>query len=333
MKAMRLDRPAPIEGRPLHTVELPDPEPGPHMVRIRVDACAICRTDLHVVEADLPAVPAGIIPGHQAIGRIDALGRNAARFAAGTRVGIAWLRATCGSCRWCASGRENLCGQARYTGYHDDGGYAEYAMVREDFAYPIPENLSSVEATSLLCAGIIGLRALRRSEARPGCRLGLYGFGTSAHIAIQIARHEGCEVYVMTRNEDHRALAHHLGAAWTGKPTDRPPVALDSAILFAPSGELVPRALAALDRGGTLSVAGIHLSDIPPLDYESHLFYERQVRSVTANTRADGAELLRLAAEIPLRPHTTTFPLHDANRALLQLKHSAIQGAGVLITS
>ncbi len=331
MKAMILDRPAPVDGNPLRLAVVPDPEPGPGTVRLRVDACGICRTDLHVIEGDLPPLRSGVIPGHQVVGRVDALGPRCERFAVGARVGIAWLRETCERCRHCTAGKENLCEHARFTGYHDDGGYAEYAVVREDFAYPVPETLDAVSATPLLCAGIIGYRALRRAEVGAGVRLGLYGFGASAHIAIQVARHLGCEVYVMTRDPGHQSLARELGAVWTGGATEAPPVRLDSAILFAPAGEIVPHALAALDRGGTLALAGIHLTDIPPLVYERHLFHERQLRSVTANTRADGVELLRLAAEIPLRPTTTCFHLADANRALQQLKHDAIRGAGVLV--
>jgi propanol-preferring alcohol dehydrogenase len=331
MKAMVLDRPAPVDDAPLRLANVPDPEPGPGMVRLRVEACGICRTDLHIVEGELPFLRPGIIPGHQVVGRVDAAGPRCGRFPVGARVGIAWLRETCGRCRHCAARRENLCEQARFTGYHDDGGFAEYAVVREDFAYAVPETLEAASATPLLCAGIIGYRALRRAEVRAGARLGLYGFGASAHIAIQVARHLGCEVYVMTRDPRHQSLARELGAAWTGGATDRPPVPLDSAILFAPAGELVPHALAALDRGGTLALAGIHLTDLPPLVYERHLFYERQLRSVTANTRADGAELLRFAVEIPLRPATTMFALSDANRALRQLKHDGIRGAGVLV--
>ena len=333
MKAMLLDRPAPIDTNPLRLVDVAEPEPGHRMLRIRVEACGICRTDLHVVEGELPPVRPTVIPGHQIVGRVDRLGCGARRFPLGTRIGIAWLRHTCGRCARCTSGRENLCEAAQFTGYHENGGYAEYAVIHEDFAYQIPEQVGAVEVTPLLCAGIIGFRALRRAEIRPGCRLGLYGFGASAHIAIQVARHLGCEVYVMTRDERHRTLARELGAAWTGGSTDPPPAPLDSAILFAPVGDLVPHALAALDRGGTLAIAGIYSTGIPPLDYERHLFYERQVRTVTANTRADGTELLRLAGEIPLRPATMAFPLADANHALHQLKHDAIRGAGVLVMS
>jgi len=279
----------------------------------------------------LPPQRERVVPGHQVVGIVDACGAGVRRFKEGDRVGIAWLRATCGTCRYCRAGSENLCLAARFTGYHADGGYAEWAVVRDDFAYAVPAALSAAEATPLLCAGIIGYRALRRAAVRPGCRLGLYGFGSSAHIAIQVARHWGCTVYVMTRDERHQALARTLGAAWAGGAAVRPPDSLDSAILFAPVGDLVVPALEALDQGGTLALAGIYLTDVPTLNYERHLFHEKTVCSVTANTRADGEELLRVAAEIPIRPQTTAFPLEDANRALQQLKHDAIQGSGVLL--
>ncbi len=333
MKAIVLSQPAPIDTAPLQLRELPVPEPGVGEIRVRVQACGICRTDLHVAEGELPPQVAHIVPGHQVAGVVDRLGAAAGRFRQGDRVGIAWLRSTCATCRYCCSGNENLCPQARFTGYHAHGGYAEYALVREDFAYALPANLDAREATPLLCAGIIGYRALRRAEMRPGCRLGLYGFGSSAHIAIQVARHLGCTVYVMTRHEGHQALARELGAAWAGAADAPPPEKLDSAVLFAPVGHLVLPALEALDRGGTLALAGIYLSDIPTLNYERHLFHEKNLRSVTANTRADGEELLRIAAEIPIRPQTTAFPLEDANRALQQLKHDGIQGSGVLLVA
>ncbi len=331
MKAMLLSRPAPIETSPLQLRDLPVPEPDTDEVRVRVEACGICRTDLHVVEGELPPQVEGIVPGHQVVGVVDKCGAQTTRFSVNDRLGIAWLRSTCGICRYCQAGKENLCLQARFTGYHANGGYAEYAVVREDFAYALPPGLSAVEATPLLCAGIIGYRALRRAEMRPGCRLGLYGFGSSAHIAIQVARHFNCSVYVMTRDERHQRLARDLGATWVGGADAQPPEKLDSAVLFAPVGELVVPALEALDQGGTLALAGIYLTDIPTLNYERHLFHEKNLRSVTANTRADGRELLRIAAEIPLRPQTSTFPLQDANRALQQLKHDAIRGSGVLM--
>jgi propanol-preferring alcohol dehydrogenase len=284
-----------------------------------------------VIEGELPPRRDRCIPGHQIAGVVDAAGPEARRFRIGDRVGIAWLRSTCGVCRYCRRGTENLCPDARFTGYHEDGGYAEYALVRDDFAYALPPSLDAVTATPLLCAGIIGYRALRRADVRPGCRLGLYGFGSSAHIAIQVARHLGCTVYVMTRDPRQQALARELGAAWAGGADQRPPETLDSAVLFAPVGHLVPPALEALDKGGTLALAGIYLTRIPPLDYGRHLFHEKNLRSVTANTRQDGEELLRVAAEIPIRPHTTVFPLAEANRALQQLKQDGIRGTGVLV--
>jgi propanol-preferring alcohol dehydrogenase len=331
MRAIVLRRPAPIQSSPLELRDLPLPQPTAGQVRVRVEACAICRTDLHVVEGELPPHTEHIVPGHQVVGTVDQLGPGAKRFAPGDRVGIAWLRSTCGSCRYCRAGRENLCPNARFTGYDENGGYAEYAVAREDFAYPLPSALDPVTISPLLCAGIIGYRALRRADVQPGCRLGLYGFGSSAHISIQVARHWGCTVYVMTRDPCQQALARELGAAWAGGATDRPPEPLDSAILFAPAGNLVPPALEALDSGGTLALAGIYVSQIPPLDYERHLFHEKNLRSVTANTRADGRELLALAAEIPLRPKTTVFPLEKANEVLRQLKEDGIRGTGVLV--
>jgi len=330
MRAMVLDAPAPIDSRPLQLVDLPIPEPGSGEIRVRVHLCGVCRTDLHVVEGDLPPQAPRIVPGHQVVGVVDALGAGCTLLRVGQRVGIAWLRETCGVCAHCRRGAENLCERARFTGWHANGGYAEYAVVREDFAYALPDAIADAEASPLLCAGIIGYRALRRANIRPGGRIGLYGFGASAHIAIQVARHLGCRVFVMTRHARHRALATSLGAEWAGSATDAPPEPLDSAVLFAPAGELVPPALAALDRGGTLALAGIYLTQIPPLDYDAHLFQERTLQSVTANTREDGRELLRLAAEIPIRPHTVPFDLEDANDALRQLKHDGFEGAAVL---
>jgi len=327
---MELPAPAPVESAPLRAVERAAPDPAHMEIRVHVRVCGVCRTDLHIVEGELPPRRPHIVPGHQVVGIVDRLGPGATRFALGDRVGIAWMRSTCGVCAFCRRGDENLCVLARFTGYDDDGGYAEYAVVREDFAYALPGSVADAEAAPLLCAGIIGYRALRRAQIRPGCRLGLYGFGGSAHIAIQVARHLGCRVFVMTREAKHRRLATVLGAEWTGAATDTPPEKLDSAVLFAPAGKLVPPALEALDRGGTLALAGIYLSEVPPLDYQRHLFYERTLCSVTANTRRDGEELLRLAAEIPLQPHTVPFDLQDANLALQQLKHDGFEGAAVL---
>lgn len=331
MKALVVRTPKPIEEKPLELVDLPEPDPGAGELLVRVHACGVCRTDLHVVEGDLPPVRERVVPGHQVVGTVAALGKGASRFQVGDRVGIAWLRQTCGSCAYCRQGRENLCPNAQFTGYHADGGYAEYTLVPESFAYAIPPALGDAEATPLLCAGIIGYRALRRANTRPGCRLGLYGFGSSAHIAIQVARYWGCEIFVMTRDPRHRELACRLGAVWAGDAAERPPAPLDSAILFAPVGHLVPPALEALDRGGTLAIAGIYLTDIPQLQYEKHVFYEKNLCSVTANTRADGEELLALAAQIPIRPHTTGFPLSEANEALRRLKHDGLEGTGVLV--
>ncbi|HEY3352671.1 MAG TPA: zinc-dependent alcohol dehydrogenase family protein [Polyangia bacterium] len=330
MRAMVLTRNQPITERPLTLMDLPVPEPGPGEVRVRVRACGLCRTDLHVIEGDLPLVRRPLVPGHQVVGVVDARGPGATRLAPGERVGIAWLRYTDGECVYCRAGQENLCEAARFTGYHADGGFAEYAVVPDAFAYRIPAAFSDEQATPLLCAGIIGYRALERSGVRPGGRLGLYGFGSSAHIVIQIARHRGCEVYVATRGEKHRALARALGAVWVGDAAAAPPVKLDAAILFAPAGELVPVALRALRKGGALALAGIYMTDIPAMSYAEHLFYERDLHSVTANTRRDGEALLETAAAIPLRPEVTVLPLEEANEGLLRLKRDQINGTAVL---
>jgi propanol-preferring alcohol dehydrogenase len=333
MTAMVLDRPADVSASPLVRRAQAVPEPGPQQVRVRVRVCGVCRTDLHVVEGELPDAKVPIIPGHQVVGLVDRVGPGVAEIKEGDRVGIAWLQGTCGRCEFCRSGRENLCPAARFTGYQVDGGYADYVTASAHFAYPIPKQFSDEEAAPLLCAGIIGYRALRLSGIKPGQRLGLYGFGASAHIAIQIARHWGCTVYVCSLKEEHRHLARQLGAVWAGGSADPPPDKLHAAIIFAPAGELVPPALQALDRGGTLAVAGIHMTPIPALDYDRLLFYERVLRSVTANTRQDGVDLLREAAAIPIRPHTTRFPLAEANQALQALKAGRYSGAGVLVVS
>lgn len=333
MRAMVLERPGPVDGSPLRLLELPDPLPGPGEVRVRVEVCGVCRTDLHVVEGDLPPRKDRVIPGHEVVGRVDLRGEGAERLPEGARVGVAWLHRSCGSCRYCLRGDENLCEAPRFTGWDADGGYAEYVVAPEAFVYPLPEGVSSREAAPFLCAGIIGYRALRRSEVRPGEPLGLYGFGASAHVVIQIARHWGCPVYVCTRGDRHQALAREMGADWVGGADALPPVKLRAAILFAPAGELVPRALEALDRGGTLAVAGIYLTPVPELDYQRHLFQERTLRSVTANTRRDGEELLRLAEEARLRTHTEEYPLEAANQALHRLKYDQVRGAAVLRVS
>jgi propanol-preferring alcohol dehydrogenase len=321
---------APIDRDPLRLQDIDMPVLGARDVLLRIEACGICRTDLHVIEGDLPPLKMPIIPGHQVVGRVMVGGAGTSRFKKEARVGIAWLRETDTTCAYCLRGDENLCPKAAFTGYMADGGYAEYAVVREDFAYAIPDGLDSVSAAPLLCAGIIGYRALKRTGLRRGGKLGIYGFGASAHVTIQVARHWGCDVFVMTRGERHRALAREMRAAWVGDAAQRPPDKLDGAVIFAPSGDIVPPALEALDRGGTLVLAGIYMSQIPPLDYERHLFYEKNLRSVTANTRGDGQELLKLAAEIPIRTHLETFPLERANEALQRLKHDGIQGSGVL---
>jgi len=330
MKAMVLEEISPITSSPLKWTEVPDPQPGRGEVRVKVHCCAICRTDLHVIEGDLPRQKLPIIPGHQIVGAVDRLGEGCRKLTMGQRVGVAWLRHTCGECRFCRAGRENLCGSQRFTGYHADGGYAEYAVVAEDFAYEMPEAFSDEEATPLLCAGIVGYRALKRSRLPDGGKLAIYGFGSSAHVIAQIALHRGCEVYVVTRGESHRRLAREIGAEWVGKNAAEMPVKVDSAIIFAPAGELVPPALAALEKGGTLSLAGIYMTPIPEMDYEKYVFYERDICSVTANTREDGRELLAEAARIPIRPHTAGYELRDANKALQDLKADRISGTGVL---
>lgn len=330
MRGLVVERTGPIETNPLVRAELPIPAPAPDEILVRVKVCGVCRTDLHVAEGDLPPKHPRIIPGHEIVGLVERLGASCSRFAPGDRVGIAWLRETCGICAYCRREAENLCPNARFTGWDHDGGYAEWAIVREDFAYPLPPALGDEEIAPLLCAGIIGYRAIKRAGVQPGAAVGLYGFGGSAHIAIQVLKYWGCRVFVMSRGGKHQQLATELGAAWTGEARERPPVPLDAAILFAPAGNLVLPALEALDRGGILAIAGIYLTPIPTLDYERHLFNEKELRSVTANTRVDGNELLQLAAAIPIRAHTVPMPLEDANLALQMLKHDELKGAAVL---
>ena len=314
----------------LHPVERPVPRPGPGEVALRVHVCGVCRTDLHVRDGDLAPHRSPVVPGHEVVGTVVGLGSGVTRFAAGERVGVAWLRHTCGVCRWCRRGAENLCPESRYTGWDEDGGYAEYAVAPAGFAYALPEALPDEQAAPLLCAGIIGYRALRRAAVPPGGRLGLYGFGGSAHITAQVAIAQGAEVHVLTRDAAARALALELGAASAGEAYDAPPVPLDSAIVFAPVGDLVPPALAALDRGGTLAVAGIHLSAVPELDYQRHLFRERTLTSVTSNTRADGEELLALAPRLGVTATVTPYPLDRAAQALDDLAADRVHGAAVL---
>lgn len=331
MRAMLLRRPRPVEEWPLELADLPLPEPGPGQVRIRVRACGICHTDLHTVEGDLSLPRLPLVPGHQIVGVVDAGGPGADRFPAGERVGVPWLYRTCGQCEFCRRGLENLCADAQFTGLHADGGYAEAMVVHQDFAYPIPEGFSDVNAAPLLCAGIIGYRALRLSEVQGGQRLGMWGFGASAHVTIQVARFWGCEIYVFTRSESHRRLARELGAAWVGGADDPPPAKVHGGIVFAPAGGLVPKALRVLERGGTLALAGVTMTAIPELDYNRLLYWERALKSVANFTRKDASELLALAAQIPIRTTVQTFPLEKANEALLALKESRIDGAGVLL--
>ncbi|HEY7009140.1 MAG TPA: zinc-dependent alcohol dehydrogenase family protein [Jatrophihabitantaceae bacterium] len=330
MNAWVVDVPAPIDDGPLVRVERELPEPGPGRLRVRVSCCGVCRTDLHLAEGDLPPTHARVTPGHEVVGVVEARGAGARRFEIGQRVGVAWLGGTDGSCRFCRSGRENLCLAPTFTGWHVDGGYADACVVDEAYAYALPDGLDDEAAAPLLCAGIIGYRALRCANLPPGGRLGIYGFGGSAHLTAQIALHQGARVHVLTRGERNRQLATELGVDSVGAAVDAPPEKLDSAILFAPAGDLVPVALRALDRGGTLAVAGIYLSDIPPLNYDDALFQERALRSVTANTRTDGEEFLRLAARLGVTATTTGYPMADAPRAVTDLKHGRFAGAAVL---
>lgn len=331
MRAWWVETPGPIASGPLTWGERPDPAPGPGELLLSVHACGVCRTDLHLAEGDLLPRSPRRIPGHEAVGEVVATGTGCRRFQSGDRAGAAWLAGTCGSCRFCLRGEENLCLSPVFNGWDRDGGYADLMCVHEDYAYGIPDSFTDMQAAPLLCSGIIGYRALRRANLPRGGKLGIYGFGGSAHLAAQIALYEGADIYVMTRSAAAQQLALELGAAFAGGADDEPPVALDSAILFAPAGELVPSALRALDRGGTLAVAGIHLSDIPPLHYETDLFQERQLRSVTANTRADGQEFLDLAGKIPLHGTTVPYPMADADRALLDLSRDSYTGAAVLL--
>ena len=331
MQAWVVERPGPIGTGPLRPVELPDPRPRPGEVRVRVGACGVCRTDLHLAEGDLAPRRPRTVPGHEVVGIVDAMGPGADRFAIGDRIGIAWLRGTCGRCRWCRTGRENLCPGATFTGWDADGGYAELAVVPEAYAYRLPDELDDVHAAPLLCAGIVGYRALVRAALPPGGRLGIYGFGASAHVVAQVAIAQGATVHVLTRSAEARKLALELGAASAGAADADSPEPLDSAVLFAPAGELVPVAMRALDQGGTLAVAGIHLSDVPRLVYAEELFREKQLRSVTANTRADGEEFLRLAAALGVRPRVAARPLADADRAVADLSADRVTGAAVLV--
>ncbi|MFJ4657359.1 zinc-binding alcohol dehydrogenase family protein [Nocardia sp. NPDC088792] len=332
MSAWRVAKPGPIDGGPIVLEQIGVPEPAAGELLVRVLACGVCRTDLHVAEGDLPVHREGVVPGHEVVGEVVALGVAAGEeFAIGDRVGIAWLRHTCGQCRFCLRGNENLCPRSRYTGWDADGGYAEYATVPAAYALALPQGYDDTELAPLLCAGIIGYRALKRADLPAGGRLGIYGFGGSAHLAAQVALAQGAEVHVMTRDPAAQRLALDLGAASAQGAAEPPPVQLDSAILFAPVGDLVLPAMAALDRGGVLSIAGIHLSDIPALNYQRHLFQEREIRSVTANTRDDSREFLTLAGIHRLEVTVHPYPLAAADRALRDLRHGRFAGAAVLV--
>jgi alcohol dehydrogenase, propanol-preferring len=329
MRAMVLEHPAPVDQSPLQLREWPKPEPKDNQIRVAIRCCGICHTDLHTVEGELrlPKIP--LIPGHQIVGIVEARGASAYRFREGDRVGVPWLFRTDGTCRYCLSGKENLCDHAEFTGLNANGGYAEYMLVEEDFAYSLPATFDDAHVAPLLCAGVIGYRSFCLSGARSGDRVGLYGFGASAHIVLQFARHRGCEVYVFSRGEAHRQMALRLGAAWAGDAKDGAGAKLDTAIIFAPAGALVPLALSATRKGGTVALAGITMSPIPQLDYEL-LYEERVLRSVANSTRRDVQEFLELAAEVPVETEITQFDLEDANVALQKLKSSEINGAGVL---
>ncbi len=330
MLAWRLSRPGPLESEPLELVEAPVPSPGPGEVRVRVLVNGLCRTDIHTVLGEITPPSYPVIPGHQVVGVVDALGAEAGRFRIGDRVGVAWLRETCGRCPDCTRGDENLCPNARFTGFHADGGYAEYALVREDFAYAIPDAFDDAHAAPLLCAGIIGFRALRRARTGVWENVGIYGFGSAAHIAIQILLHRGNRVHVVTRGERQREMAREMGAVWVGGPEDDPPEVLDRAVIFASAGELIPRALRAVRRGGTVASAAIHMSPIPEMDYPTCVFGERVLTSTTANTREDGIELLRAAAEIPVRTEVTEYPFHEVHKALRDIDGDRLRGTAVL---
>jgi alcohol dehydrogenase, propanol-preferring len=331
MRGMTLRAQAPIGSSPLQATERPTPVPASGEIQVRIRCCATCRTDLHVIEGDLPPRRLPLVPGHQAVGVVETLGPGAHRFQIGDRVGIAWLRSTCGVCAFCTTGRENLCERSTYSGWTHDGGYATHCCVPEAFAYAIPALFDDAEAAPLLCAGIIGYRALRRSRVSRGGRLALFGFGSSAHITLQVAQHWGCTVYAVTRDASHRHLALDLGAHWAGAPHEPLPERVDAAIIFAPAGDLVPVALQNLEKGGTVALAGIHMSDLPAMAYEPNLFWEKTLQSVTANTRDDGLALLGEAAAIAIRPRVTRYALTDANRALQAVDADRVAGTAVLM--
>jgi propanol-preferring alcohol dehydrogenase len=329
MKAFQLRAPAAAEDKPLELVDLPIPEPGPGQVRLKVELCGVCHTDLHTIEGDIHPPRLPVVPGHQVVAVVDKLGEGVEQVHIGERVGVPWLYAADGTCAYCQRGLENLCPKARFTGFHVDGGYAEYMLAEAAYALPLPDSLSDEQAAPLLCAGIIGYRSLRQADLQPGERLGLFGFGASAHLAIQVARYWGCEVYAFTRSQAHRDLATELGAAWAGGSEDEPPEQLDRAVIFAPAGGIVPQALAKLRPAGTLAINAIHMSDIPQMPYEL-IYGERTLRSVANATYQDGVEFLELAAEIPIVSTVEMYAFEDAPQALIDLKHSRINGEAVL---
>lgn len=329
MRAVRLHRPAPVDQRPLEYEEVPKPQAGPGQVLVRVHACGVCRTDLHLAEGEITPPSLPVIPGHQVVGEVEEVGGGVAGFSAGERVGLFWLASACGECEFCRRGEENLCSQARFTGFSNDGGFAEWVTAEAPFLVRLPDGLEDAATAPLLCAGVIGYRSLRRTGLQSGDVLGLIGFGASAHLALQVARHWRCPVYVFTRSAPHRELAARLGAAWVGGLDETPPGALDRAVLFAPDGDLVPAALARLRPGGTLAVNAVHMSPVPSLAYPL-LYGERTLTSVANATRRDAVEFLRLASEIRLRPTVRTYRLESANAALEDMKHSRLDGAAVL---
>jgi propanol-preferring alcohol dehydrogenase len=330
MRAVQVVRPGPVAGQPLEPAEVPRPRPGPGQVLVRVLTCGVCHTDLHVAEGDLQPPRLPVIPGHQAVGVVEEVGPGVDRPAVGARVGVPWLHRTCGSCEFCLEDRENLCLQPLYTGFSVPGGYAEYVLAEAAFVLPLPEVFSDLEAAPLLCAGIIGYRALKLSRVGPGQRLGLAGFGASAHLCLQIALHQGMEVYVFSRSPEHRRLALDLGAAWAGPLEEPPPRPLHGAISFAPTGRLIPFLMGYLRRGGTLALNAVHLDQVPALDYDRQLYWEKSLCSVSANTRQDAHEFLRLAAQVPVRCQVQTYPLEQALQALRDLAQGRVQGAAVL---
>ncbi|MHA1721339.1 MAG: zinc-dependent alcohol dehydrogenase family protein [Promethearchaeota archaeon] len=330
MKAMILKKTAPIENSPLKYMEIPKPEPQKDEIRIKLRACGVCHTDLHEIEGDLPMMKKNLIPGHEIIGIIDKIGENVDNFKIGDRVGVPWLYSSCGTCKYCKRSQENLCNDAKFTGYHVNGGYAEYMIASSKYAYLIPEIFSDAEAAPLMCAGVIGYRSIKMSQIKPGETLGLFGFGASAHIVIQIAKYWNCDVFVFTRSKNHQEHARKLGASWVGTSKESPPKKIDRAISFVPSGLIIPDILRVLDKGGTLAINAVHLTDIPPISWDL-IYFERQIISVANVTREDAIEFLKLAPEIPIKTEIHTYDLKDANSALQDLKNSKFNGAAVLI--